>query len=156
MIYSSRSLSRLVNAIIISRYSIRMCLYLSTCYLSSSIYSRSRSISVNLFSYSCLISRYWCSSAVLNWGVSSIFLPPINIWEFMALIFSSSIRFCSCACRNSWLLNSRAVIAAFLSSSALLRSASNYYTFGFIIFSFYYNSCFNFFNSISYFLSKAR
>ena len=125
MIVSSLSFKRDVKAIIMSLCLRRSCLYLSTCCLSSSIWILSFSISYILSSYSFLIIFYLSSSAVLNYGVSSIFFPPTRSWLFIAVIFYSRSFFCSFSCINSLDLISRAVIAAFLSSSALLFSFSS-------------------------------
>ena len=152
MIVSSLSFRRLVRAIMISLCFRRSYLYLSTWAFPSSIWVRSRSISFSFASYSCLMRFYCSSSAVLNCGVSSIFLPPGKIYEFIALIFSSSNRFSSYACKNSCDLISKALMAAFLSASACFFSASSWANSPLdrpvIDFVFSISSCFNFFNSI--------
>jgi len=96
------------------------CLYLSTCTLSSSSCYLSLSISRSFYSYSCLISLYFSSSADLNYGVSSIVLPPTNTYEVSILILAFNNSFSSFSLTNSLDLASRAVIAACLSISNLL------------------------------------
>lgn len=157
MIVSSLSLSLAVKAIMISLCFKSSCLYLSTYALSSSIYYLSLSNSLNLPSYSCLIILYFSSNALLNYGVSSIFLPPTNNYELSILIFSSSFFFSSFSIMYSLDLDSKAVIAAILSSSALLFYYSNLKisplsTTNLLLSS---SSPLNFFNSNSYFLKRA-
>ena len=156
MIVSSLSFNLPVKAIIISLCLRRSCLYLSTYYLSSSIYILSFSISCIFSSYSFLITLYLSSNAFLNWGVSSTFCPPISIYEFIAYIFASSNFFYSFSCRNSLDLCSNAHIAAFLSSSALFFSFSNRKTCSVLLIWLFLwsNSYFNLLNSISYLRTK--
>ena len=155
---SSRSFSRDVNAIMMSLCLSKSCLYLSTYAFPSSICVLSLSISFSFASYSYLILFYCSSKAVLNWGVSSIFLPPGRICEFIALILSSRRRFSSWACRNSCERISRALIAAFLSASACFFSASILATSVFykppIDLVFASSSYFSFLSSIWYFLKS--
>ena len=157
MIVSSLSLSLLVRAIIMSLYFSKSCLYLSTYYLSSSIWIRSFSISCIFSSNSFLRILYFSSKALLNWGVSSIFLPPMSICEFMALIFVSKTFFASFSCMNSRDLSSSAVIAAFLSSSALLFSLSSLKICSELMTEVFLcsSSYFSLLSSISYFLRRA-
>lgn len=122
---SSLSFSLLVNAIMISLCFNSNYLYLSTYALSSSIKFLSLSISYSFYSYSYLIILCFSSSADRNYGVSSIFLPPISICEFIIFIFSSNLLFSSLSCRYSLCLISSALIAASLSYSAFLFSSSS-------------------------------
>ena len=156
MIVSSLSFKRLVRAIMMSLCLSKSCLYRSTYYLSSSIWILSFSISCIFSSYSLRIIRWRSSIANLNYGVSQILLPPSKSWEFIAWIFCSRNFFYSFSCMNSLDLSSKAVIAAFLSSSALLFSVSSLMISSELsIFTFLCsNSYFNLRSSISYFLRR--
>lgn len=125
---SSLSFNLPVSAIMISLYLSKSCLYLSTCDLSSWIYYLSFSNSYSFYSYSSLMIFYFFSSATLNYGVSSIILPPTSTYEFIILIFYSRIFFSSLSLIYSSDLASRALMAASLSSSALLFSSSSFMT----------------------------
>jgi hypothetical protein len=117
MIVSSRSLSRAVNPIIISLYFNSRCLYRSTCTLSSSSYCLSFSNSPNFTSYSCLITCYLASNALLNYGVSSSDFPPTRTWDDIILIFYSSFSFSFFSSAYDFYASSSYIIAAYLSSS---------------------------------------
>ena len=133
-------------------------LYLSTCALSSSICCLSLSSSPRRPSYSYRIALCFSSKALLNCGVSSIFLPPWRSWELSVLIFSSRRFFSSFSLMNSLLLASSAATAACLSSSARFfycssRRTASESTMCLLRYS---SSSLSFLSSSSYFLRRAR
>mmetsp|Transcript_2658 Transcript_2658/g.5527 ORF Transcript_2658/g.5527 Transcript_2658/m.5527 type:complete len:331 (+) Transcript_2658:904-1896(+) len=126
MICSSLSLSLCVSAIMMSLCLRRSCLYRSTWAFSSSIVSRSLSISAMRPSYSFLMASWY---SVVSWWLSpssplSFPFSPLIIWSVSIAIRSSNFLFSSFSFMNSRLLASRALMAAILSASALLLCSS--------------------------------